>query len=411
MNNFAARVTPVGCSSGPTPGAKALLAYLLDRFDYSRNGGIFNCRSVVGGTTFSEHAEGRAVDLMIPTTGQGRPRPELGDPVTQLLMPHGKRLGIQLMIYNLRAWSAKSPNGREYRGKHPHYDHVHLGMTPIAGSMLNYATIESVLGNGTPPPKLADPTHQVTTGLNLRTQPTTAAPSISLLPSGTEVAAVGTPPQTADEHEWLQIRAISGMREVEGWVASRYLVAIGGELTRPVELSREIKPATAGLAYRVEASDVLNMRASPALSGDVLTQLSSGSTVELLADVLAKSDGFHWVRVRVTTDAGVLDGWVARKFIVPIDASDEPVSESSTAGAVAELARATHRVTATSLYLRQEPTTSAAILAELPNGSAVMQVADVQKESDTYTWINVHAVAGPRIVEGWVAADFLAPAA
>ena len=408
MNTFAARVDPTGCSSGPTPGAKALLAYLLDRFDYSTSGGIFHCRPVVGGTSWSEHAEGRALDLMIPTTSDRRARPELGNPVTELLMPHGKRLGIQLMIYDKRSWSARFPNGKEYRGTNPHYDHVHLGMTPIAGSMLNYATVESVLGGGTPPPKLADPTHRVTTGLNLRTQPTTSAPSISILRTGTEVTVLATPPQVNDEHEWFQVKAIAGMREVEGWVASRYVVAIGGAAVEAVDFSGT-KPVS--LTYRVEAEDTLNMRASPALSGDLITQLPNGSTVELLADVLAKSDGYHWVRVRVSNDAGVMEGWVTRKFVTPVQSVDEGDVERSSPGAAVTLDHVTHRVTATSLYLRQEPTTRAAMLAELPNGAPVRQVADVQRDSDSFTWINVEAVVGQGIVEGWVAMEFLTPEA
>ncbi len=150
MNSFAPAVSATRCSGGPTPGAKALLAYLLDRYSYASSQGIYNCRPVRGGRSRSIHSEGRAVDLRIPVGRGGKARPELGDPVVGLLASQGKRLGIQRMIYNRQSWSAKAPNGRRYNGKHPHFDHVHIELTPKAAASLNYATLDAVLGNGGP---------------------------------------------------------------------------------------------------------------------------------------------------------------------------------------------------------------------------------------------------------------------
>ncbi len=148
MNSFAPAVKATRCSGGPTPGAKALLAYLLDRYSYAESQGIYNCRKVRGGNSRSTHSEGRAVDLKIPVGRGGSARPELGDPVVRLLASQGKRLGIQRLIYNRQSWSAAAPSGKHYGGKHPHFDHVHIELTPQAAAALNYATLEAVLGNG-----------------------------------------------------------------------------------------------------------------------------------------------------------------------------------------------------------------------------------------------------------------------
>lgn len=408
MNTFAARVEPKGCTGAATPGSKAFLAYLLDTFPYTKSMGLYNCRNVAGKSDKSEHAEGRALDLGIPITTSKKAKPELGDPVTELLMPHGKRLGIQLMIYNRRAWSARSPDGREYKGPHPHYDHVHLGLTPIAGAMLTYATLEEVLGGAEPAPELNGITHRVTaTALNLRDLPGLSAPAVASLRRGTAVAAQPMPTQPSDGYEWVNVRAISGRSEVEGWVATGFLEPVApSPLGQPITTSTREKPAPKGMLHRVNVETTLNLRASPALSGGVIAELPTGSTVELLVDVLAMSDGFHWVLVRAIDGARALEGWVARECIEPI-AIAETVDAPSADEAANGLGQATHQVDATSLYIRSGPALDADLVGELPQGAFVRQVADVRKESDGYTWVNVHALDGTQILEGWVASDCL----
>lgn len=137
-----------------------MIAYLEDRFSFVRNLGIYACRDVVGGDTRSHHAEGRGNDIGIPMNGSSA-RPELGLKVVQLLGPHGKRLGIDHMIYNRVAWSAQFPQGHPYKGLNPHRDHVHLGLNRSAAKSLTYATLVAILGpvtaNPTPPPKPKPP--------------------------------------------------------------------------------------------------------------------------------------------------------------------------------------------------------------------------------------------------------------
>lgn len=124
------------------------MAYLMDRFTWSASMGIYNCRGR------SLHGDGRAWDMGIPTGPGGSARPELGMQVINLLGPHGKRLGLTIMIYNRQKWGAAYPDGAYYGGVHPHFDHIHIDMTSAAAENLTYATLVAVLGpvtgDGTP---------------------------------------------------------------------------------------------------------------------------------------------------------------------------------------------------------------------------------------------------------------------
>ncbi len=143
------------CNQKPQ-GAKALAAYLELAFPYQSSMGICNCRNTRGGSSKSHHAECRAYDAGVPVKPNGAARPELGDPIHQLLGPHGKRLGLDHLIYNRIIYSARSPDGRPYKGTHPHYNHHHIGLNTKAALNLNYATLVAVLGDPggiTPPPQ------------------------------------------------------------------------------------------------------------------------------------------------------------------------------------------------------------------------------------------------------------------
>ncbi len=79
--------------------------------------------------------------------------------------------------------------------------------------------------------------------------------------------------------------------------------------------------------------------------------------------------------------------------------------------AVPELAPLTHTVTASQLNLRAGPTTSAEIHARLDRGAGVQRIAAPPTTADGFTWFRVRAAAGGVITIGFVAAEFLEPAA
>lgn len=127
-------------------GMTNLMAYMLSRFAYTRSMGICHCRNIGGGTARSHHSECRAGDLGFPTGAGGSYRAELGDPIIELLGPHGKELGLDHLIMNRRIWSARTPDGRYYSGASPHYDHAHIGCTRYAAKNLTMAKIVDILG-------------------------------------------------------------------------------------------------------------------------------------------------------------------------------------------------------------------------------------------------------------------------
>ena len=147
--NWARWEGAVRCTGKVTPGARALLAWLLEGYSPpGRSGGIYNCRTVVGGTSTSLHGEGRAVDFMLPVQSNGRPTAvgqRTGDEIVKRLGAHGRRLGVQCVIWDRRIHSASSPNGRPYTGVHPHYDHLHIELTWAAANNLTLATLRAVL--------------------------------------------------------------------------------------------------------------------------------------------------------------------------------------------------------------------------------------------------------------------------
>ena len=153
-NNFAPWDSCTMDARGPQPGALALLAWHREAdVPPGRSGGIFAPRNVRGGTTRSVHACGRALDWMRPvarSTGRGTAS---GERLVRLLARHGRRVGIQLIIYNRRIYSARNPEGVYYGGVHPHYDHLHIELTRAAAQNLTLATLRAVLGDHRPKPE------------------------------------------------------------------------------------------------------------------------------------------------------------------------------------------------------------------------------------------------------------------
>jgi hypothetical protein len=132
------------CTGDAEPGARALLAWLLENYDDGFSLGIYNCRSVRGASTKSTHGEGRGVDFGLPMIN-GRANP-IGHGIVPRLGAQGARLGIQTVIWDRRIWSAASPNGRPYTGVAPHYDHLHIELTRAAAAQMTLATFRAVLG-------------------------------------------------------------------------------------------------------------------------------------------------------------------------------------------------------------------------------------------------------------------------
>lgn len=122
------------------------------------NLGIYNCRTVRGGTTTSLHGEGRACDFGINPHGA-----KWGDELAEVLRRHSAELGVQCVIWNRRIWSGSYPQAgwRPYRGTNPHVDHIHVELSRHAANTLTEARAHAVLSGGSVPASTGLPELQV----------------------------------------------------------------------------------------------------------------------------------------------------------------------------------------------------------------------------------------------------------
>lgn len=144
------------CTTGPQPGARALMSWFLGAYSGrgGKNLGIFNCRTVRGGSTTSLHGEGRAVDLGIVPHGA-----TYGDELAELLRARSAELGIQCIIWKRRIWSGSRPHDgfRPYSGVNPHLDHLHVELSWAAARDLTAARVAQVLGSAPSAPSATAP--------------------------------------------------------------------------------------------------------------------------------------------------------------------------------------------------------------------------------------------------------------
>ena len=115
------------CTTGPTPGARALMSVFLGLYA-ARGGtnlGIYQCATIPGSTAISLHGEGRATDLGIPAGGRGFGG--WGQQLAERLRLHSAEMGVQLVIYSGQVWSGRYPDSgwRDYDGIDPHDTHIH----------------------------------------------------------------------------------------------------------------------------------------------------------------------------------------------------------------------------------------------------------------------------------------------
>ncbi len=96
------------CTGGPAEGARQLQSWLGRRFPQGRSGGIYNCRSVRGGSNTSLHGEGRAVDWMLNVSNGSQKA--AGDAIRNFFLANGaakaREFGVQEVIWNRQIWTA-----------------------------------------------------------------------------------------------------------------------------------------------------------------------------------------------------------------------------------------------------------------------------------------------------------------
>lgn len=122
---FSGATPALGCSSGPSVGAVALESAVIER--WAARGvhslGIFNCRRIAGTSSWSLHAEGRAVDLGVPSADMAA-----GYEVLAALQGAGDGL-LQRIMWDRRIYDAQTPQGRAITAGHLHTDHLHVELS------------------------------------------------------------------------------------------------------------------------------------------------------------------------------------------------------------------------------------------------------------------------------------------
>lgn len=138
------------CRRTPTPGARALQAWLEENWR-GESWGIMRCERL-GRRNYSLHAEGRALDWHLDTRDRAERR-EADRLIKLLLAPDragnptalARRMGIQEIIWNCRAWWSGAERMQRYsacyerrRGRLrrkrrvnrtiAHRDHIHFGL-------------------------------------------------------------------------------------------------------------------------------------------------------------------------------------------------------------------------------------------------------------------------------------------
>lgn len=133
-----------GCAHGAQRGTIALQRFVKRYAPRGESMGTFNCRLTRGGTNYSLHAEGRALDWHLNIHNRAD-REQAQRLITMLLDTDSKggkaalarRIGVQEIIWDCRIFSVRSmywkrsglcPRGRRVSDTIAHRDHVHIGV-------------------------------------------------------------------------------------------------------------------------------------------------------------------------------------------------------------------------------------------------------------------------------------------
>jgi hypothetical protein len=127
---------PGACAKDFQPGAKILADYVLREFPVVSHYWGRDCRTnTANPSQMSVHGTGRAIDIMIPTSG-GAADNTGADPIANWLIMNAERIGIQLVIWDQSVWQASLSGEklRAYGGPIPHVDHIHAEVTVEAAN-------------------------------------------------------------------------------------------------------------------------------------------------------------------------------------------------------------------------------------------------------------------------------------
>ena len=213
--------------------------------------------------------------------------------------------------------------------------------------------------------------HVTSDAVRLRSDPGLSSTVVGTFDSGTNAGIIGGP-RAADGFDWYKI----GIGGLQGWMAADFLAE--GEAGQA--------PGWQSGSYVRTTSD-LNLRTGPGTGYNAIDTYPTGEIATIISGPRS-AEGYSWYEVEMWSDSNV--GYMAGEFLEP--ARFEPTGSRL-------------EVVDGPLNLREEPRTSAQVVASLATGEVVV-IRDASFVSDGgYTWANVYVERNPDQV-GWVARDF-----
>lgn len=213
--------------------------------------------------------------------------------------------------------------------------------------------------------------------LNLREDVGTDADIVTVLDEGT-TATVSDGPETADDLDWYEVEVDGGDT---GWVASDFL-----------SLADQVNGDFAAGDEVVVVDGNLNLRDDAGTDAEILDVMADGSAASVVSGPVS-ADDMDWYELE-SADYG--SGWAAGDFLALADSV--PSNEFPDG---AELVVTTGD--GSNLNLREDPSTDAAIVDQLPEGTSVV-ILFGPESADGYDWYEVDTTD---FGSGWVVADFI----
>ena len=299
--------------------------------------------------------------------------------------------------------------------------------TPVATSTSTPTASASPTRTPTPPSGLGPGVvGRVTTGLNLRSAPSTSAQIIATLPTNTIVTVTGYA-VVAQSYVFIPVSTPYG----SGWVAADWVSPIGTATpsrtpTIPGATATPTRTPTASatvvgaipVGSTVRTTTTLNMRSGPGTGNGVIQVLPTNTTGTVLAGPVA-ANGYQWYRVDMD---GYGAGWVAGDYLAviagpgatntptrtpvgPATATRTPVATasatatSSSGMGIGSTVRATVRVN-----MRSGPGVNYGVVNVLQT-NATGAIIGGPANGSGYQWFQVNM---PGYGSGWVASNYLA---
>lgn len=253
----------------------------------------------------------------------------------------------------------------------------------------------SQAGSGSASSSSGGASASVLDNLNLRSGASLGSGILLIMPKGSTVKVLDN-----SNASWAKVQTSGG---AQGWCSKSYL---------KISSSAPASSGSSGTSSQASGltattTDYLNLRAGAGTNYQVILTLGKGVT----ASVLDNSNS-GWVKV--STGSGK-QGWCSRQYLkISGSSSSQPSSsspssssggsssgggDSGSSGGSGSAAVTGATVTADLLRLRQSPSTSSAILSNLPHGT-VLKVLDTSVSS----WVKVQTAGGKT---GYVSAEYV----